>query len=88
MKKRLGIKAIDILKKAEEIENNWIIVEEETTSNYGVAIKLTGDPEIKIAYFTKRSGKITIPNDKYMCIDVKCVDKLIKAIKELVEMEV
>jgi len=82
------MKATDILKKAEEIEKKWIIIEKETKNNYGVAVKLSGDPEIKIAYYTKDSDNQIKPRpDNFVCIDVKNIDKLIKAIDELLKMD-
>lgn len=49
------MKAIDILKKVEKIENKWILIKEETKTEYGLAVKLTGDPRIKIVNIRKSS---------------------------------
>ena len=79
------MKAIDILKKAEEIENNWIVIEKETKENYGIAVRLTGDPQIQIVYFERKNGKIN-PDTK-ISIDVEKVEYLITAIRKLKDME-
>jgi len=88
------MKAIDILKKAEKIENNWILIEAEKKDEYGVAIKLTGDPCIRIAYIESDSdGEVKIGNKKYrieksIYIDIKNIDKLKQAIDTLLDMEI
>jgi len=87
------MKAIDILKKADKIENNWILIKDDTNKEWGIAVRLTNDPLIEIAYVGKqKEGEHKINNKKYkvkdyLHIDVKYIDKLISAIVELVEME-
>jgi len=84
------MKIIDILKKAEEIENKYIILREPTRKTYGYAIKLTGDPMFKLCEIDfKRGGEV---NNKYKIecsfrFSISIADQLIEALKELQKME-
>lgn len=94
---------IDILKKAEEIENHYILIEEETPSECGVAIKLTAAPQIKLMYITETNkkesksyhgidiikiGKTLYIIRKTLCINVNSWDKLKKEVDNLLNQQI
>lgn len=88
------MKWIDILKKAEEIENHYVMIEPETEGTYGLAVKLTGDPEIKIMYVVRdRNGDIIIKGKKHsiqksISINVDNWEKLKTEVDNLISLRI
>ena len=91
----MKIKAIDILKKANEIENTCKIISEPDDDHYGFAVRMTNDPQIQFMCIDSTSdckdfkiGKKRYNIEKSVHEDVENIPKLIKALNELLEMEV
>ena len=92
------MKYVDILKKAEVVENDIIIINKPTKKRFGNVVRLTGDPCISFMRIDdeKRDGwekkqieekKYWLNNEEKILIDVKYADNLINAIQTLLNKE-
>lgn len=87
------MKWTEILKKAEKIENTYVIVKEPTKHEYGRAVKLSGDPVVVITSIDTTSGNrwdFKIGRKKYdtygkITIDIDDWDKLDKEVRKLID---
>ena len=95
------MKAVDILKKADQIEDIIIVIKEPTKNVNGVAVRLCNDPQIEI--FDIENGKgndyyFKVGKKKYRkcsrwfehsyTVDVEIAEKLAEAFKKLINLEV
>ena len=91
------MKYVDILKKAEVVGNDFIIIDKPTKKEYGTVVKLTSKPYIKITqvdtdmhsgWKTKKiKGKKYWVDDDGILINIEAVDNLINAIQTLLNKE-
>jgi len=89
------MKYSEILEKAHEIENTYIMVKEPTKTHYGYAVRMCNDPEIELVRIDNTehtSDKIKIDKKYYwrltcMFFPIEIVNNLIIVLEKLVNAE-